>query len=402
MRKHSIWVLLISCGLLWLISCQKAPVHSSDYDTIALTNGVLIDGTGADPVSGAVVVIRDGLIEQVGQSPNVQIPDDAIMFDLHGAAILPGLFNAHVHNGFNASNLKAWAAQGVTTVRDLGANPLRLLSTIRSELAADTHNARLVYAGPMVTIPNGYPIVPWGPSYALPLESVEDARQKIGDLLDSGADLVKIALERGDIFQQSIPVLSEPMAAVICSVAHARGTVVSAHILVARDIELAIKAGVDDIAHMSATYVSNALIDSVVDSNIFWVPTLELWHGSGPSHLSQAIDNLSRFVAAGGQVALGTDYDGYTTPFDLGMPIREIGWMLQAGMTPMQVIVAATHNAAIVCNMQDELGTIETGKIADILVVGGNPLENLEESMTDLRLVIHNGVVIVNLGITAN
>ena len=96
---------------------------------------------------------------------------------------------------------------------------------------------------------------------------------------------------------------------------------------------------------------------------------------------------------AGGRVALGTDYAGYRSEFDLGMPIREIGWMHDAGMTPLQIIVAATRYAAYVCNLEDELGTLEEGKIADVLVVNGDPLQDLG-ALQDIRMVLHNGIII--------
>ena len=103
--------------------------------------------------------------------------------------------------------------------------------------------------------------------------------------------------------------------------------------------------------------------------------------------------NVGRFVKAGGKVALGTDYAGYAAEFDLGMPVTEIGLMREAGMTPMQIIVAATQHAATVCGLGHELGTLEPGKIADVLVVNGDPLGDLA-ALTAVRLVIHNGVII--------
>ena len=106
-----------------------------------------------------------------------------------------------------------------------------------------------------------------------------------------------------------------------------------------------------------------------------------------------AIDNLRRFIQAGGKVALGTDYEGYNSQFDLGMPIREIRWMKKAGMTPLQIIVAATKNASFVCNLANEIGTLEKGKIADVLIVRGDPLEDIE-ALLDPRMVIHNGQII--------
>jgi imidazolonepropionase-like amidohydrolase len=92
-------------------------------------------------------------------------------------------------------------------------------------------------------------------------------------------------------------------------------------------------------------------------------------------------------------VALGTDYAGYDATFDLGMPFTELEMMQAAGMTPMQIVVAATRNAAYVCNLEHELGTLEPGKIADVLVIDGDPLADLG-ALATIRLVIHNGVVI--------
>jgi hypothetical protein len=115
------------------------------------------------------------------------------------------------------------------------------------------------------------------------------------------------------------------------------------------------------------------------------------WAGVGQDRVTVA--NLRRFVSAGGLVALGTDYDGYSCEFNLGLPTIEIGWMQKAGMTPMQIIVAGTRNAAHVCNLDRQLGTLEAGKIADVLVVNGDPLAELS-ALAKVRLVIHNGVVI--------
>ena len=139
--------------------------------------------------------------------------------------------------------------------------------------------------------------------------------------------------------------------------------------------------------------LSDDLARQVADSGAYWVPTLELWHATSQANGTRAIQNLRRFVQAGGKVALGTDYDGYAATFQLGMPIKEMEWMLQAGMTPMQVIVAGTQNAAIVCGLEDEIGTVEGGKSADVLVVDGNPLEDIH-ALLNVRMVIHGGVVI--------
>lgn len=361
--------------------------------TFALINGILIDGTGADPVFDTAIVIQNGRIAAVGARSEVEIPDDAKIIDVKSAAILPGFINAHVHRGYSEYNLKAWAQAGVTTVRDLGADPQEPLFSFRDSVLKENQYARLVAAGPIVTVPDGYPTVPFGSESVLVVTSPEDARSKVGKLLDDGADIIKVAVERGHIFDRKIPTLSPEELAAIVEIAHERGTVVSAHVTSSQDLSRALDGGVDDIAHMVVTYLPDDLIERMVQNSVYWVPTLELWKGVDRSLGSNAVENLRRFCNAGGKVALGTDYAGYTISFDLGMPIHEIEWMLEAGMSPMQIIVAGTRNAAHVCNLESELGTLEVGKIADVLVVNGNPLEDIHV-LTNGLIVIHNGEVI--------
>ena len=168
----------------------------------------------------------------------------------------------------------------------------------------------------------------------------------------------------------------------------------SAHITSATDLALALDAGVDDLAHMAVDRLLTAEeVERVVAEDVHWVPSLELWLCAGPRNT--AVNNLRRFVAEGGKVALGTDYAGYTCSWELGMPMTEIRLMAEAGMTPMQIIVAATRHGAHVSNLERELGTLERGKIADLFVIDGNPLVNLE-NLQRVRLVIREGVVIRN------
>ena len=174
--------------------------------------------------------------------------------------------------------------------------------------------------------------------------------------------------------------------------AHGRGARVSAHVLRTADLARALDAGADDIAHMVEDELPDALIDRMVTAGSYWVPTLELWQRVGLPG-KRPVTNLGRFVAAGGKVALGTDYAGYAAQFDLGMPVTEIRLMAEAGMTPMQIIVAATQNGAIVCGLGRELGTLEPGKLADVLVVNGDPLADLR-ALTQVRLVLRDGVII--------
>jgi imidazolonepropionase-like amidohydrolase len=139
--------------------------------------------------------------------------------------------------------------------------------------------------------------------------------------------------------------------------------------------------------------LDEAVIAQAVEQGVMWIPTLELWDVIGYDTLATALENTRRFLAAGGQVALGTDYGGYPGTFDLGLPLTELLHLQEAGLSPLQVITAATRNGAIACGLADELGTIEPGKLADLLVVEGDPGQDLS-ALKNVRLVMHNGVII--------
>ena len=171
-------------------------------------------------------------------------------------------------------------------------------------------------------------------------------------------------------------------------------------------VPMALDAGVDEIAHMPYDALPDAVIARSVAAKVLWTPTLDLYMVSGQTNFGRvpgidpkyvitngAIANLRRVVAAGGQIALGTDYGGTPGTFQDGLPMIELELMQQADMTPMQILVAATSNAARACGKADALGTIAPGKIADILVVNGNPLEDLHR-LQDVRLVIKGGTII--------
>lgn len=349
---------------------------------LVLTNGLLIDGTGAPPLSNASIAIRDGKILTIGNSHRAG--PEAQVIDVQGRTILPGFFNTHVHRAFKADILRAWAQEGVTTVRDLAASLREDQFAKRDRLMQYNRNARLVTAGPMIGTVGGYG--------TLKVRSPEHAREAVFRLAGAGADLIKIGIE--DTLQyRRYKLISVEQIRAIVEAAHECHLRVSAHISRSRHLALAIEGGVDDLAHMAIDGLPDGLIETLVQRNIFWVPTLELWSGVsrmyGLSWDKQASENLRRFVAAGGQVAIGTDYAGHAFEFEQGMPLKEMKLMQAAGMTPMQIIMAGTRNAAHVCGLSD-LGTLEPGKLADILVVDGDPLTDLD-ALKHTYAVIHNG-----------
>ncbi len=365
--------------------------------TLALINGKLIDGTGADSIANGAVVIRNGRIREAGPQTHVKIPAGAKIIDVQGGTILPGFINAHVHAAYSAWKLKSWAKGGVTSVRDLGAfGPYtRAKFVTRDTLNANPKQARLFAVGSFINVKGGYPIAFWG-GHAVTITSPEEARQAVNKLIDDGADVIKTAMESGYAFGQSgWPLLSPAEAKALVDTAHERGKTVTAHVTSALDLSRALDAGVDEIAHMVVDELPDNLISRMAAAGTRWVPTLELWQGVSRiysiDHGRMALKNLARFAEAGGEVALGTDYAGApNVNFDLGMPIQEIEWMQAAGMPPMQIIVAATKNGARSCNMENELGTLEAGKLADLLVVDGDPLTDIQ-ALTKIRLILREG-----------
>ena len=177
--------------------------------------------------------------------------------------------------------------------------------------------------------------------------------------------------------------------------AHARGRLVSAHVTEAAYLKQAVEAGADDVAHIAWDAVDEKTLQQMLAKDTYVTPTLTVFDAYGV--IDGAMDNLGRFRRAGVKIALGNDYTDVPQNnfphFDLGMPMYEIRRMADAGMTPMEIIVAATKHAAHVCQLEQTLGTLESGKTADILVVNGDPLQDLNV-LTAVKLVMHGGVVI--------
>lgn len=418
--KRIILGVLLVLALVTVAGCtSNKQKKETTAKPLALVGGVLIDGTGNDAVPDAVVVIRKGKIIAAGKSESIEIPGNAEIINLNGAAILPGFINTHVHYAYDSQTLKAFAQAGVTTVRDMqDSNPDRLENWSwfkeRDRLLEDPYNSRLLSVGPMITVPGGYPIYLGDElEKAAIVNSPEEARRITKKLIDAGADTIKVAVERGKSLFTEIPTLSQEEVTKIVKEAHKNSVKVAAHITHSQDIPAFLAAGGDEIAHMVLDdELTDDLIKKLVEADVYFGPTMELFTyvekapfvlAVDPNYQSYApaLENLKRFVKAGGKVVLGTDFGGLPgglpggVPFQSGMPMIEIEAMLEAEMTPMEVIMAATKNAAYICNQADNLGTLEPDKIADILVVKGNPLEDIQ-ALTRPVLVVHNGFIIRN------
>jgi len=392
------WSFFWICAGIFLAACTHAtPVGSPLASqvpiqaTLVLMHGTLIDGTGQEPIADAMVVMDGERIVGVSPTTSENFAEGTQVIDLDGATILPGFINAHVHDAYDETRLKTWAQAGVTTVRDVGilsgAGQLTRLIALRNQLATSPEFARLVSAGYMLSMPGGYG--------QLEVTSIDDARQVVNMELDAGVDLIKLAMESGYAGISNLPNFSQAELDAIVSTAHERGRLVSAHITEVKFLQMLLDAGVDDLAHIPNDYVRPELISQLIEQDVYVVPTLTVFEAYGG--LQGSSNNLGKFVKDGVQIAMGNDFtaipQNHFDHFDLGMPMHEIMRMSEAGMTPMQIIVASTRNAAHVSGLDQVLGTIEVGKLADILVIDNNPLEDLS-ALTQVKMVIHSGEII--------
>lgn len=397
MRKKLIitYVSFIVLLILFLSSCKQEKTSAPEHEgiMIALNNFLLIDGKGASPAKDKVILIQNDRIIKVGDAKDVEIPRKAKKVDLKGYTLLPGFINAHVHKAYDEKKLQEWLAAGVTTVRDLSARNLTDYTKRRDGYNINSKNARLISASPIITTAGGYG---W-----IHVDTEEAAKKIVNEQIDNNVDVIKFALE-DNLQGREWPMISPEIAKCIVDTAHARNKKVSVHISHVRNLRTAIDAGVDEFSHMVVEKLEDELINEIVKKDIYFIPTLELWQGVSKMHNIDwdkiTMENLSRFYKAGGKIAFGTDYEGYTSKFDKGFPITEVTLMKKAEMTNMDIIVSATKNAAFVCGLDKELGTIEAGKKADILVVEGNPLEDIDV-LTKTRMVVHDGKIIKALGV---
>jgi imidazolonepropionase-like amidohydrolase len=384
-------ILCLSLSIITSACANPPPTSNPTQATLVLTNGTLIDGSGADPIPNATLLMGGDRILAVGPASRVKIPSGVKVIDLGGATILPGFINAHVHDAYDESRLEAWAQAGVTTVRDegiiSGSGQLTRLMALRDQFAISPQYSRLVSTGYMLSVPGGYG--------QLDLTSADDARKQVNMELDAGVDVIKLAMESGYAGVTNLPNFSAEELSAIVTTAHERGRLVTAHITEVKFLEPLLEAGVDDLAHIPNDFVLESLIKQLVKQDVYVVPTLTVFEAYGG--LKGSSYNLGRFVKAGVKIAMGNDYTAIPQNnfdhFDLGMPMHEITRMSEAGMIPMQIIVSATLNAAHVCGLEGELGTLEVGKLADILIVNGDPLQDLS-ALTQVKMVIHGGEII--------
>jgi imidazolonepropionase-like amidohydrolase len=397
----------------------------------------LIDGTGAAPLENAVLVLDQGKIVGTfaGKTPEGLVPADAEVFDLPGCTILPGLIDSHVHLNFPGNGIlleeimtepegvlvatatfaagKALAA-GVTTVRDTGCVHSTVFEVRRALELGHGLGPRILACGQPITITGGHTWYLGGEA-----DGEEGLRKKVRSMAKLGADAIKVMASGGgtrNTISYRPSFRPEEMAAIVDE-AHRLGRKVTAHCLCAEAIEIAVDAGVDQLEHAGfiVDEAGNQKFDPAVAEKVakagvaitstlavggFAVETMrakpELTKAEQEflDHWSMMLeDNLNQFTQlhqAGVRIVAGTDAGWRFTPID-GLA-EEIKLLERVGMSSMQALVAATGDAAATLGVDDKFGALRPGLAADVLVVGGDPVQNLS-ALHDVRLVLQGGEV---------
>ena len=346
-------------AIRFILGCHNTPRVAPRMTTTAITGPALL-GASLEAVADASVVIEDNVITAAGASSEIAIPSGAERVDLAGQVLAPGFIDAHVHIGFYEP--RAVLAGGVTTVRDLGWPPDDIFELAAMSGSDGFEGPTILAAGPMLTAPGGYPArAAWAPAgTALEVDSPAAAREAV-DSLAARSTIVKIALH-----PPVGPVLDDETLNAITSAAHDNGLRVTGHISGLDQLERALDAGVDELAHMlmSPQRIPDELLERMVAAGTTIVPTLSIRSGRDRTI---AVDNLARFHAAGGRVVYGTDL-GNEGPRP-GIDPSEVGAMAAAGMSLIEIIRAATLSAAELLGLN--AGAIAAGRDADLVAFEG-------------------------------
>lgn len=428
---------------LCFLAFSAAP--AIEAETLAIVGGRIIDGTGGQPLVDGIVLVEDNRIIAVGPLADITIPAEATVIDADGMTVMPGLIDVHVHfDLLGHSNYDQWFARyenrmrsdilpsaakamlmaGVTAVRDLGADVENIFWLREQVNSGKIPGPRTFIAGPFLrktktSFVSGTYKDTWV------IENPTDAREKVRKLHEMGVDLIKTQDED----------LSEAELAAIYDESHKLGLRVASHIYDAEAIRTALKAGLgayDTIEHIGeyeALTYDDDIVQMILDQQVTMAPTIiardglrqiienpELtddprWKRDVPkdlyadirssyrdvdltkhplydrasAHKAGRASKLRQLYEAGAIFSVSTDSGTRANPHHDAMWKEMVLMQEEAGLTNMEVITAATRTNAIVLQQEENLGTLEAGKLADIIIVSGDPLSQL----SDMRHVKH-------------
>lgn len=403
-------------------------------------NGTLIDGTGGPPIPDGALLIEDNRIVAVERAGRLGRPDGATLIDARGGTIMPGLIDTHVHVMFEGmdmvkmlnspfslrffqavGHLRATLESGITSVRDAGGADLGVKTAVEQGLIA---GPRMQISTAVLSITGGHgdtwtvsgadtQLFPTYPGMPLGIcDGPDEVRKRVREVLRAGADVVKVCSTGGVLSPVDHPHYTQftpEELEIMVTEAGYRGAYVMAHAQGTQGIKNAIRAGIRSIEH--GMFLDDEAIELLLEHGTYLVPTLVAplgvieaaeQRGNVPEYglrkaretLEAHQESISRAIAAGVRVAMGTDAG--VVPH--GTNTRELGLMVRSGMTPMQAIVSSTRVAAECMRWDDRVGTLVPGKLADILVVDGDPLADIGvlERRERIALVMKDGKVAVD------
>jgi imidazolonepropionase-like amidohydrolase len=375
---------------------------------LILTNARVMDGTGAPPRDGQTVLVENGRISAVGEAGQVRPPEGATSIDLKGRTLLPSLIDAHVHLSglyvhrpgsqgqpispeIQAYGLvhecRAILAGGITMMRDAGSYGRSLFNLRQAMNLGLCDGPRLVLCGQIVAATS-----PGGRAFAgmyREADGPDDMRKAVREQIRQGADYIKImstgALTVADEDVNPAQMTAEELAAIVDE-AHRMGRKVASHAEGLAGIQLSVAAGADTIEHGEMAHQDPAVLDAMAAQGIILVPTVWLfermvndevrWLPWMRERAKMLGENSHKTVQAarraGVLMAMGADGG------PAGQSASELIAMVEAGLTPMEGIVAATSLAARACGVEADFGSVQAGKVADLLVLDADPLANLK------------------------
>lgn len=389
-------VVLICLGAILTQAQEKQ--EKKEAPVIALTGGTLIDGNGGAPVPDAVVLIQGKKILQAGPAAKVKVPEKAEKIDIRGKFVLPGFIDCHIHTTypFNeieyftdddaSTTLRAlyimnnYLKSGVTSVRDVGSNVASMKALRGAQHAGYVDSIRLFPCGDVITVTGGHGDGLKGTTAA---NGPWEWRKAVRQMSKEGFEHIKVS-----------PTFTLEEVSAAADEAKTLGMRITAHGGGASDTtpttmtRIAVEGGVQCIEHLNEMEVD--VLDLMAQKGVYCVPTMAVYHdlyktGNTPRtlvekrHWTWAMHETLFRQARERKIfmGIGTDYVIDLKHYPAAY-FGELKEFVALGVSPMETLVTATKNGAVILGKADEIGTIEAGKLADIQVVKGDPLKSFD------------------------
>ncbi len=434
MKRVIHFTLVVIVSAILTMSCQ---VEDNSSVTVVKA-GLLIDGTGNPPLRDVLILIEGNRITQVTQQE--EIPPGATVVDASQQVVMPGLIDTHVHPGeraiagpspeYEASvrrHLKQNLAFGVTTIFSLGLDP-DIIFALREESWEDGFDgSRILTAGTGFTAVGGHP-TQLGTDLPNQIDDPDQARQRVQELATQGVDGLKIWLAQ----ISGLPPIKTEVSRAIIEEGHQHNLRTFAHINTAADTKSLVEAKLDGITHIARDPYDQETLELMQKQGTIVAPTLvqrekaliftkenelfedpvirailgqevdelkEALANAGPEVLDrmtqsyqQAKENVLQLKEAGVKLAVGTDSGTGFAPMGL-VTHKEVEAFVDAGLSPMEALVAGTRGSAECAGVSDRLGTLEAGKLADMLILEENPLVNIRNTRKIVKIILGGRVL---------